>query len=460
MRQLADLDREVRAVCLGARTRVTPAAAADLKVLVEGRLDWDRMWDLGNRHDVLPLLAESLPAAAGAAVPRDWLERATRRRHMTLAQNARMADALGLVLDRFEAAGVPAIPVKGLVVAESLYGSLAARGAADLDVLVRPADLPAGREVLVELGYRQRPEPTFTALVHEYHDPPWYVGSGNEAVRLELHWDLWADRFFRSDAIGRWERAVPGTLLGRPVRLLTLEDMLIHLAIHRSRSALRLRWVCDIAELVRGHGTEVDWAAVEERADRIGARTAIWMVLSMADRFLGASPPPGHAGPLPDPTREARAPRADLWRRRDLPGRSAGQDRPDAPPHAARLRAGRRRPDRPGARLEPAPVDPPDPPRRRHPPGPPQARLRPGRPSVGPAPPGRAGGCPAERGPGLRPPRARRRPVTPARGRAPGRPIRSARTTTRARSRRPGAGRPGRGSRAGRAWRARRGCTS
>ena len=66
MRQLADLDREVRAVCLGARTSVAPAAAADLRALVEGGLDWDRMWDLGNRHDVLPLLAESLPAAAGS----------------------------------------------------------------------------------------------------------------------------------------------------------------------------------------------------------------------------------------------------------------------------------------------------------------------------------------------------------------------------------------------------------
>ena len=293
MRRLTDFDREIQAVCLGARTRLDDPAATRLRALVEGGLDWDRMWDLGHRHDVLPLLAESLPAAAGPAVDPGWLGRATRRRHMTLAQNARMADALGRVLDGFGAAGVPAIPVKGLVIADRYYGSLAARGAADLDVLVQPADLPAGREVLVGLGYRQRSEPTFTALVHEYHDPPWYVGAGNESVRLELHWDLWADRFFRSDAVGRWERAQPATFLDRPIHLLTIEDTLIHLAIHRSRSALRLRWVCDIAELVRGHGSEVDWAAVEDRADRIGARTALWVVLSMADRFLGASPPRG-----------------------------------------------------------------------------------------------------------------------------------------------------------------------
>jgi hypothetical protein len=292
MRRLDDLDPEVRAVCLGARTVLDPAAAERLLTTVEGGLDWDRMWDLGNRHDVLPLLAESLPRAAGAAVPADWLERATRRRHVTLMSNGRMAEALGAVLAGFEAVGVPAIPVKGLVLAETLYGSLAARGAADLDVLVRPSDLAAARAALADLGYRNGAS-TFVTLTHEYHDPPYFVGSGSGAIRLELHRDLWADRFFRSDAEGLWARARQGTLLGRPVLLLAPEDTLIHLAIHRTRSPLRLRWVCDVAELVRLHGDELDWDAVARRTERVGARTATWMVLSLVDRFLGASPPAG-----------------------------------------------------------------------------------------------------------------------------------------------------------------------
>jgi len=292
MRRLADFEPEIRALCLGARTRLDAASSAELGGLVSGGLDWNRMWALGDRHDVLPLLAETLPAAAGSAVPADWLARATRRRHVTLVRNGRMAEVLERVLDGLAAADVPVIPVKGLVLADELYGSLAARGAADLDILVRPRDLPAAREVLAAQGYWQR-ELTFTALTHEYHDPPYFIGEGPERVRLELHRDLWADRFFRSDLDGLWERARTETFLGRPTRLLTLEDTLIHLAIHRSRSALKLRWNCDIAELVRGHGATLDWGAVAERAARTGARTATWIVLSMADRFLGASPPPG-----------------------------------------------------------------------------------------------------------------------------------------------------------------------
>jgi hypothetical protein len=295
MRRLTDFEREAQALCLGARTQLDDAATGDLGRLVAGGLDWARLWELGDRHDVLPLLAESLPLAAawaGSPIPPEFQARATRRRHVTLVRNGRMAETLQRVLDGLAAVDVPVIPVKGLVLTDELYDSLGARGAADLDILVRTPDLDAARGVLAAQGYR-RHDATFTTLTHEFHDPPYLIGSGTDTVRLELHRDLWADRFFRSDLEGLWARARMGTFLGRPARLLTLEDTLIHLAIHRSRSPLKLRWNCDIAELIRRHGSSLDWDAIVERTDRIGARTATWVVLSMADRFLGASPPPG-----------------------------------------------------------------------------------------------------------------------------------------------------------------------
>lgn len=291
MRRLDQLDREQQALCLGARTTLDQEAASALRTLAGGALDWDRLWDLGHLHDVLPLLAVSLPAAAGEAVPDEWLARARRRRHVTLRRNGRLAEELIRVLDALDTAGIPVLPVKGLVVAEQLYGSLAARPAADVDVLVRTGDLDAGRGVLRDLGYRQRPVPSSKALMHEFHDPAWFVGSGSDQVRLELHWALWAYGFFHLGTDGLWERAVPGTLLGRPVHLLSPEDTLLHLAIHRTRSPLRLRWICDVAELVRHHAQTLDWDAVSDRARLAGARTATWMVLALADRLLGASPP-------------------------------------------------------------------------------------------------------------------------------------------------------------------------
>jgi hypothetical protein len=286
------LDPEQRVLCLGARTTLDEPARRRLAATVDEGFDWERLWALGHLHEVIPLLSGSLPDALGDRVPVAWLERARKRKYVTLSSNARLADTLVAVLSGLETADVGAMPVKGLVIAEQLYGSLSLRPAADLDVLVRRDDLPAARAVLRGIGFAQRETPGFKALTHEFHDPAWGIGSGRDHIRLELHWALWADSERRLGTAGLWERSVPATLLERPVRVLALEDTLLHLAIHRTRSALRLRWVVDIAELLRRRGDEIDWDAYLARARTAGARTSSWVVLTLARDLLGA--------PLPD----------------------------------------------------------------------------------------------------------------------------------------------------------------
>jgi hypothetical protein len=285
------LDREQQALCLGARTTLLPGAAQRLAALAREGLDWERLWGLGHLHEVVPLLAETLPAAAPDDVPAEWLARVLRRRHGTLATNAKLAEILIEIVRGMGAAGVDVMPVKGLVLAETLYGSLAARPCADLDVLVRPADMEAARSVFRSLGFVQPRRPVYTALVHEFHDPGWGRGTPDDHVRVELHWALWAASEQRLGTVGLWERSVAATLLDEPIRILSPEDTLLHLSIHRTRSALRLRWVADIAELLRRYGESLDWDAYLSRARAAGARTSSWVVLGLARDLLEAPVP-------------------------------------------------------------------------------------------------------------------------------------------------------------------------
>ncbi|MEX1171668.1 MAG: nucleotidyltransferase family protein [Chloroflexota bacterium] len=291
--RLAGLGREEQVLCLGSRSRLDGNAGERLRAVVSAGIDWERLWSLGHVHEVIPMLARSLPPVAAPWLPAAWAARAGRRRHVTLRSNARLAEALLAILDSLDEAAVPVIPVKGLALTERLYGDLAARPSADIDILVPTHRLSDARDVLRGLGFRQRARPGYKALVHQFHDPAWGRGEGPEHVRVELHWALWADSVDRLGTDGLWDRAVGTTLLGRPILALSLEDTLLHLAIHRSRSALRLRWVMDIAELVRQERDTLDWDSYLDRAGAAGARTSSSMVLSMAADLLGA-PVPEH----------------------------------------------------------------------------------------------------------------------------------------------------------------------
>ncbi len=288
------MDTEQHILCLAARTQLDAEAEGRLLNLLRGPLDWERLWAQGHLHDVLPLLVTTLRRVQDRApIPADWLARGQRRLYATLVQNTVLADELVRVCAAFDAHGIAVLPVKGVVLAETLYGSLALRPAADVDVLVRPHDLPTARKVLRELGFAQRAEPLFEELVHAFHDPQYFRQTGAGQVCLELHWALWSARFFRHRGDGWWERAGTAQIHGVQLRVLSPEDTLLHLAIHRTRSPLRLRFLCDIAELLRRHSAALDWDYVLDQARAAGARTALFYALALPRALLGAPLPDG-----------------------------------------------------------------------------------------------------------------------------------------------------------------------
>jgi Uncharacterised nucleotidyltransferase len=288
------MNSEQLILCLAARTRIVPEDEQQLLALVRGTLDWELLWSQGHLHEVLPLLATTMRrVAAQAAIPQPWLARAQRRLYATLIRNTTLADTLIEVLAAFQRAGIAGIPVKGVVLAETIYGGLGLRSLGDLDVLVQPADLPAARAVLKELQFVQEADPGFENMHHPFHDPPYYRQASGGDICLELHRGLWATQFFQLGTDALWTRSSITPLHGAEVRVLSPEDTLLHLAIHRSRSALRLRFVCDIAELLQRHAEALDWDYLLAQARVAGARTALFYALALAQELSAAPLPPG-----------------------------------------------------------------------------------------------------------------------------------------------------------------------
>jgi Uncharacterised nucleotidyltransferase len=294
------LGREEAVLCLAARVAPDEAEQARLAAILDAGVDWDRLWRLGHLHEVLPLLVTSITALGGPArMPERWSADAQRRRSATLLQNRSLLGELMTALDAMAAAGVEAIPVKGLVLTGMLYGNLALRPAGDIDVLVRPEDLPAARDALRGLGYAQEAVPAYEERHHPFHDAPYYRPGPFRDTALELHHGLAAPRQFRMDAASLWERSVMTELFGRTLRVLGPEDTLLHLAVHRARAPLRLRWIVDIAELMRRSIADLDVGFLLAQARAIGARTTLAMTLELSDRLLDA--------PVPQPLAEGLA---------------------------------------------------------------------------------------------------------------------------------------------------------
>lgn len=288
---MAVVTREIRALCLMARGG---AGWPDLpEELLDPPFDWEEVFVLAHRHEVVPLVWAWLRAhpASRAAVDPDVARRLERRALATAIRNRQRAVELARLLAAFDAAGVAVMPVKGIAIAESVYADVGLRTFDDIDLLTRRSERDAARAVLAGAGYRTRDEPRFEELHHRFHDLQYFRPLEGGVQCVELHWDLWSERAFASDIEGMWSRARPIRVAGTDTRGLADEDIILHLAIHRVSSALRLRFVCDVAELVRRRGTRIDWDGLERRATQVGARVALHMMLSLARQLLDAPVP-------------------------------------------------------------------------------------------------------------------------------------------------------------------------
>jgi len=207
-------------------------------------------------------------------------------------KNLKFVTELFRILDCLEAHGIPAIPLKGPVLAETVYGELALRDFSDLDVLVHSRDVVRAKEALQGLDY------SVSTPLSETEERA-YLGAGYEYTfdspagrnLLELQWNI-VPRFYAVafDVDDLFSRAASFPLCGRRVRALSPEDLLLTLTVHAAKHAwARLHWLRDIAGVVDTQ--QVDWHGLTRRAWELGVARIVGVSLLLAHRLLALEVP-------------------------------------------------------------------------------------------------------------------------------------------------------------------------
>jgi hypothetical protein len=212
------------------------------------------------------------------------------------------------VLRAFRAQGIPALPLKGPALAETVYPDPALRPFADLDVLVRREDRRRADAALLALGCERVADAHSWDFDIDYDGATVYRTA--DGVHVDLHWALLTEPRYawnREEERAVWDRAVALTVAGEATLGLAREDLVLylatHLAVHHALAGLLRHW--DVG-LVLAAGA-LDWDVLISRAQRWRARRALYYVLVGVEGALGvAVPPPAIAALAP------RGPRAAL----------------------------------------------------------------------------------------------------------------------------------------------------
>ncbi len=272
-----------------ARTEPGAEDVSRIRTLVRGPMDWDRLFRSASVHRVIPLVYRNLKTIAPLDVPPSLLARLRDAHLRNAAHNLRLAARLKEICRLLHERGIEAVPFKGPVLAQEVFGDIGLRQFTDLDLLVPRAEAWHAVQALEERGYA--PEIRLTGSQfrsYALRNKSLPLSHLSDGVFLDLHWDLSGDYALRAMTMDAFRKGLePVTVLGQPLFTLGRDDLVAYLCLHATmESWSRLDHVCCVAELVRKH-PDVLGAETYEKAKRMHLKRCLlagcWLIYHALD---------------------------------------------------------------------------------------------------------------------------------------------------------------------------------
>lgn len=275
-----------------------------LRAAQSAEVDWDDLAVTALVLGLAPLLHARLEAwGQPLPSPAAQAKLAFARQQEADRHAARRAQ-LAEVLPR-----LPAEPIvlKGAYLAEAVYPAPGLRPMNDIDLLFRPADLPAVASALAGMGYGMKEKSSAAGPGITKHTSTFKRGPGAALPNpylarpaeymIEPHRSLEESWFgLRCNLTpGMWERSRRFDVAGCSARALSAADNLVHLgthlAFHLIMGSPSFVQLVDLGVFVER--VAVDWDQVVARARELGAAGYVFAALRLARDALAAPVPAG-----------------------------------------------------------------------------------------------------------------------------------------------------------------------
>lgn len=261
-----------------------------LRGLIEKRPNWNTLLSLAEEHGVISQLHTRLHARGVGAIPLEIEKSLRERRRAQLLFTLSMTAELFRLLEKFRAAGIESIVVKGPVLSVRAYGDPGLRQYVDLDFLLRARDLLAATRALTDLGYD--PDVPLAAIEAGKIPGEYLFMKPGTRLLVELHTEHTFRYFPRPLPMEDYfARQTMVALDGSRVPALSPEDEFVLICIHGAKHFWeRLMWVADVAAMIAG-GTQLNWKIVRESARAVGAERMVNVALRLAQEMLSTEIP-------------------------------------------------------------------------------------------------------------------------------------------------------------------------
>jgi hypothetical protein len=260
--------------------------------LLRGPMDLPVALDLARQHYVQPQLLSTMSALAWEGVSTECKARLEQFRRAHVLRVLYLAEELCRMAEVLASRGIAFAAFKGAALAIDLYGDIAHREYADIDLIVAPGQMAAAETALAGLGYMSdQGDRAFRQMFRAYQRQYTFTRADIDAT-VDLHWGFTAARLpFPLQANELWSDLRSVIVGARAIPTFSDPDVALLLAGHGTKEGWRsLGWLCDFAAFAHRR-PDLDWLGLYERARRRGCGDALLLAYALAAELLDVAVP-------------------------------------------------------------------------------------------------------------------------------------------------------------------------
>jgi hypothetical protein len=281
-------DPEETLIFLLSRVDSLPDVLEEAKNLITNKgysVDYDRMFNLAGSNEVLPLLHHNLKDIDAAP---DYIRKRLNNSYLhVLRNNVTQAEEVMKILDLLKKNNVQAIPLKGAVASELIFGDPGLYLSSDIDILVRLEDLTEVTSILSRAGYEKHKGISDSDLISSHY----HFIFEKDRNYIEVHWNL-AKRYFLIPPEFWWEDVHKTVYEGREINELSAERYIMYLVFRLFDHGFRpLKFFVLISEIIKKYQSKIDWDELLNFSRRYKMERLVVFTLRLIHDILGTEIP-------------------------------------------------------------------------------------------------------------------------------------------------------------------------
>ncbi|BAQ64654.1 hypothetical protein GM3709_1419 [Geminocystis sp. NIES-3709] len=236
----------------------------------------------------MPLLYRNLNNICSQNIPKNIIKYLRKSFLENSKRNLILTNELFKILNQLKEINIKAIPYKGTILANSIYGKLSLRQVYDLDLIIDKKDLIKTEKLLLSQGY----------YIKEKLDQEESFFREEDQIEIDVHWELTPIYFpLKFDFNYFWKNTNNIDINGKFFLNLSPENLLFILCIQIAKDCWERRQkieylakVCDIAQLIYTY-PNLDWSQVLAQGKNQDAQRIIHFGLFLAKDLFDISLP-------------------------------------------------------------------------------------------------------------------------------------------------------------------------